>query len=78
MTQANDAAERSAHVQRGPARGCTVSPVVEVSPGVWKLRVLVEAEAEIARLRAENVTLRADLALAREREGATGLEYRGG
>lgn len=78
MTQANDAAERSAHVSRGPARGCTVSPVVEVAPGLWRLRVLVEAEAEIARLETENAALRADLALAREREGMTGLEYRGG
>lgn len=36
------------------------------------------AAAEIARLRAENATLRAELAMAREREGMTGLEYRGG
>lgn len=78
LGQANDAAERSAHVARAAA-GCEgVIPCVEVSPGVWKLRVLVEAEVENARLRAEVVALRADLAMARAREGATGLEYRGG
>lgn len=37
-----------------------------------------EADGEIARLSAEVATLRADLAMAREREGMTGLEYRGG
>lgn len=70
MTQANDAAERSAHVSRGPARGCTVAPCVEVAPGQWKLRVLVDAEAEIARLRAE-------LAACRAEDGAMGLGERG-
>lgn len=39
----------------------------------------IDRERDIAEsLRAEIATLRADLAVAREREGATGLEYRGG
>jgi hypothetical protein len=51
--QRTDAAERSAHVLRGGApEPVNVLPVVEVSPGVWRLRVLVELEAENARLRA--------------------------
>jgi len=45
--QRTDAAERSAHVHRAAvATEASVSPVVEVAPGVWKLRVLVEVEAE--------------------------------
>lgn len=48
--QSNDAAERSAHVTRGGAKQEVISPVVEIAPGLFRLRVLVEAEAEIARL----------------------------
>ncbi len=49
--QSNAAAERSAHVERGPAKAETVLPVVEAAPGQWRLRVLVEAEARSAVLR---------------------------
>lgn len=59
--QGNDAAERSAHVTRGAAERETVGPCVEVAPGQWRLRALVEAEARIAELEAE-------VAAARERE----------
>lgn len=58
--QSDAAAERSAHVTRGAAAPApTRSPVVEIAPGVWKLRVVVDLEAEIARLQAENTALRA-------------------
>jgi hypothetical protein len=48
--QRNEAAERSAHVHRGAAGGEVLGPCVEVSPGVWRLRALVEAEARVAEL----------------------------
>lgn len=48
--QSNAAAERSAHVTRnGPDKADTISPVVETAPGIYRLRVLVEAEARAAR-----------------------------
>lgn len=57
--QSNAAAERSAHVTRnGPAPAETVSPCVEVAPGVFRLRAIVERDVEIARLRAEVAALR--------------------
>ena len=56
--QRTDAAERSAHVERGPVKGEIILPVVEISPGVWKLRRVVELEAENERLRAERDDLR--------------------
>lgn len=43
--QSNAAAERSAHVARTATRALDV-PVVEVAPGVWKLRAVAELEAE--------------------------------
>ena len=41
--QRTDAAERSAHVSRGPEPRATISPVVEVRPGVFVLRAVIEA-----------------------------------
>jgi hypothetical protein len=49
--QSNAAAERSAHVTRG-VRRASENVLAEVAPGVFKLKPLVEAEREIARLRA--------------------------
>jgi hypothetical protein len=53
MTEQNDAAaERSAHVERGAGRRIPgESFLVEVSPGIFKLKAVVEAEREIERLR---------------------------
>jgi hypothetical protein len=51
--QSRAAAERSAHVTRGPEAAAVVSPVVEVRPGVCQLRAVVERDAEIERLRAQ-------------------------
>lgn len=45
--QTTAAAERSAHVTRGPAAVRCVSPVVEVSPGIWQLRRVAELEAAL-------------------------------
>jgi len=59
--QSNEAAERSAHVTRGSAHTTSDSVMLEVSPGVFKLRVLAEAEQEIERLRAEVASLRLTL-----------------
>ncbi len=42
--QSTAAAERSAHVTRGPAQSPAACPVVEVAPGVWKLRRVAELE----------------------------------
>ena len=52
--QSDAAAERSAHVLRdsGPQL-VSVHPMVEVSPGVWRLRAVVEAEAERDAARGE-------------------------
>ena len=57
--QSNDAAERSAHVTRGLAAvvRAFAEPCVEIEPGVWKLRVLVEAEAKIVQLETDNMWL---------------------
>lgn len=44
MTQDTAAAERSAHVERGPAQSPGAWPVVEVAPGVWQLRRIWELE----------------------------------
>lgn len=44
--QSTDAAQRSAHVLRGPAQEAGQCPVVEVSAGVWKLRAVVEARQQ--------------------------------
>lgn len=60
--QSNAAAERSAHVERGPGRRIPgESFLVEVSPGIFKLKAVVEAERErdeaiatLAIYRAEN------------------------
>lgn len=57
--QTNAAAERSAHVERGPRRIPGESFLVEVSPGVFQIKALAEARAEIERLRAEIVLLEA-------------------
>jgi len=51
--QNNAAAERSAHVERGPARRIPgESFLVEVSPGVFQIKAVAEAVAEAERLRA--------------------------
>lgn len=49
--QSNAAAERSAHVERGPRRIPGESFLVEVSPGVFQIKALAEAKREIERLR---------------------------
>lgn len=49
--QSNEAAERSAHVERAVGVKASRIPVVEVSPGVWQLRAVVDLEKETARLR---------------------------
>jgi hypothetical protein len=59
--QSNEAAERSAHVTRGSAPTTSDSVMLEVSPGVFKLRVLVEAEHEIEMLKADVASLRLTL-----------------
>lgn len=60
--QSNDAAERSAHVQRGDApEARDSSAFVQLSPGVWQLRLAVERDAlaaEVERLTAERDALR--------------------
>lgn len=56
--QRDAAAERSAGE---PAREGAEWPVVEVAPGVWRLRAIVEMEAENERLRAEVASLRLTL-----------------
>jgi hypothetical protein len=51
--QNNAAAERSAHVERGPTRRIPgESFLVEVSPGVFQIKAVAEAADEIERLRA--------------------------
>jgi hypothetical protein len=50
--QSNAAAERSAHVNRGYADSIKENFLVEVSKGIFKLKAVVNAEAEVARLRA--------------------------
>ena len=54
--QSNAAAERSAHVERGPARRIPGEAFLsEVSPGVFQLKALVEALGEVERrAQAEN------------------------
>lgn len=49
MTNQSDAAaERSAHVERGPSRTIPGEQfLVEVQPGVFKLKALVEAESKL-------------------------------
>ena len=61
--QSNAAAERSAHVERGPGRRIPgESFLVEVSPGIFKLKAVVEAERERdeARARAERAEAERD------------------
>lgn len=50
--QSTAAAERSYHAP-AEREGTVSGPVVEVSPGVFQLRAIVERDAEIARLRRE-------------------------
>ena len=50
--QSNSAAERSAHVTRAPPPTVKGSSIVELSSGVCQLRVVVELEREMNRLRA--------------------------
>jgi hypothetical protein len=60
--QSNAAAERSAHVERGSARRIPGEAfLLEVSPGVFQLKALVEALREVERLRAEVASLRLTL-----------------
>ncbi|WKV16927.1 hypothetical protein [Microcystis phage MJing1] len=49
--QSNAAAERSAHVTRGAAQAPGADILVEVAPGVFKLRAIVEVEQQRDRLR---------------------------
>lgn len=67
VEQTKDAAERSAHVERGARRGKLAfqPPFVQLPGGAWKLRVLVEAEARIADLESENARLKKELSEAR-------------
>ena len=46
MTQDTAAAERSAHVTRGPATHDAPGILVEVKPGVWQLRAIRDAHAQ--------------------------------
>jgi PPE-repeat protein len=48
--QSDAAAERSYH--EPAAAAASAGPVVEVAPGVFKLRVVADLEAEVARLKA--------------------------
>lgn len=52
--QRTDAAERSAHVTRGSAPSASDWPMVEISPGVYRLRVVVEMEAALRAMLPEN------------------------
>lgn len=65
--QSNAAAERSAHVTRETAQAGAQDVMVQVAPGLWKLRVLAEVEAERERWMrlAEQQEARADAAEAR-------------
>ena len=60
MTEQNNAAaERSAHVDRGPARRIPgESFLAEVAPGVFQLKAVVEAERERDAARADAARLR--------------------
>lgn len=49
--QNNAAAERSAHVTRGPATTTTESTIIELPNGASQLRVVAALEREVARLR---------------------------
>lgn len=52
MAGQNDAAaERSAHVERGPVKKPGADFLTEVRPGVWQLKAVAEAEREVERLR---------------------------
>ena len=44
--QSNEAAERSAHVTRGNKPSPAEWPVVRLADGSWKLRAIVQLEAE--------------------------------
>jgi hypothetical protein len=46
MTQDTAAAERSAHVTRGPATHDAPGILVEVEPGVWQLRAICDAHLQ--------------------------------
>lgn len=50
--QTKAAAERSAHVTRGAGPTIKEVPIAEVSKGVFQLKAIIKANAEIARLRA--------------------------
>lgn len=51
--QSDAAAERSAHVERGPKRSIPgESFLVEVKPGVFQIKAVAEAQAEVERLKA--------------------------
>ena len=69
--QSTPAAERSAH--DAPAKPQDAWPVVEVAPGVWKLRRIVTLEAALDKAEAEAVQLRAAL-LKLERWGSCFIE----
>jgi len=59
--QSDAAAERSAHVLRDePRPGGVLAPMVEVEPGVWRLRIIVELEARLAAAKAERDAARAE------------------
>lgn len=49
--QSNAAAERSAHVERGERRIPGESFLVEVKPGVFQIKAVAEAQAEVERLK---------------------------
>lgn len=59
MSEQNTAAaERSAHVSRGPAATeGLIWPAIEISKGVWKLRRVAELEAELEAVRAQRELL---------------------
>lgn len=62
--QSNAAAERSAHVERSPAKKPGADFLAEVRPGTFQLKALADAAAEIEWLRGERDRLAADLAKA--------------
>jgi hypothetical protein len=72
MTQTTAAAERSAHVVREVITEHGVGPCIEVAPGVWKLRVVVELERQRDAIAAERDAARATVE--RLRKGLTDLD----
>jgi hypothetical protein len=71
MTQTTAAAERSAHVVREVITEHGVGPCIEVAPGVWKLRVVVELERQRDAIAAERDAAQATAK--RLRKGLTDL-----